>query len=85
MSKIKNKCPEEALDIKMILDEKPYNLQTAKKYADEMSQKYQKLYCVVKDNKERRKIYHVIGFNHFRKTLVNYELYHITNYIKIKI
>jgi len=81
----RNRTPEEILNVKMILDEKPYNLQTAKKYADGMSQKYQKLYCVVKDNKDRRKIYHIIAFGHFRKTLVNYELYHITDYIKVKV
>ena len=66
------------LDIEMILDEKPYNLDTAIINAEKMSLRYNKLFCVVKDNKEKRKVYHIIGFNYFRDNIAKFELYFIT-------
>jgi len=82
------------LDIRVILDEKPYNLDTAMNYADMLTLKYNKLYCVIKyiddrvsKNRRRfvrKKKYSIIGFNHFRDNIPLYELYYITKKDKPK-
>ena len=67
------------LDIQVILDEKPYNLDTAIYYANQLSERYDKLYCVVRNKKSRRvKKYDIISLNEFRDTIPVNELYYIS-------
>lgn len=67
------------IDIDAILDEKPYDIDTAIQYADDMTMRYNKLYCVIKDNKSKKlRNYHIVGFDYYRDNIVTFELYYIT-------
>ena len=70
------------LDISTILKEKPYILDTAIEYAEDLSRRYKKLYCVVRAMTKSKKIrkYDIIGFKHFRDNIPQYELYYITSF-----
>jgi len=74
------------LDISVILKEKPYNINTAIQYADELTMKYNKLYCVVEETQhrpvknkyKRKKFFSIISFGHFRNNIPIYQVYYIT-------
>jgi len=72
------------LDISVILDEKPYNIDTAIQYVDILTEKYNKLYCVVEETRNKiiknkyRKLFSIIGFDHFRNNIPLYQLYYIS-------
>ena len=74
------------LDVSVILDEKPYDIDTAIHYADKLTQRYEKLYCVIEETQhkpiknkyKRRKFFSIIGFEHFRNNIPLYQVYYIS-------
>jgi len=68
------------IDIETILKEKPYDLDTAIFYANELTKRYKKIYCVVKDNNtlNEKRNYAIIGYRHFADNIPIYILFYTT-------
>lgn len=72
-------------DYKIILDEKPYDLETAIYYCNKLSFKYKIIYCVIKSkrNKKRKKCYDIVSYNYYLQNNNNFLLEYITKHTKL--
>jgi len=59
-----------------ILEQKPFTLDLAIHYADEMANKYNKIYCVI-SNKKENKGYEIVGIRYCKQYIHRYNVHHI--------
>ena len=70
--------------INQILQQKPFDKFTAINYCDEMSNRYNKIYCVVTLRTIQEDVFDIISIKYFKKHLIRYIVHHISIPRKLK-
>ncbi len=70
--------------VEQILQQKPFNKPTAINYCKELSNKYNKIYCVVTLRNIQEDKFNIISIKYYKKHLIRYNIHYISIPNKLK-